>query len=145
MDLQHASHRSNCVIFRPAGVLLQIITAPFSTGFDHLKIANEIYFKLDRCHRSIFGSSDLPIYGVGHSMGSLMHILMATQFPVQRAGNVLMSFNNKDVLESIPFFAPFISPGAKALAPILAQASLQELIAWERLGLSLVSSWHFAT
>lgn len=106
---------------------LQIITAPFATGFNHLKIANEIYFKLDRCHKSIFGNSDLPIYGVGHSMGSLMHILMATQFPVQRAGNVLMSFNNKDVLESIPFFAPFISPGAKALAPILAQVS-EEII-----------------
>lgn len=103
----------------------QIIAAPFATGFDHMRIANEVHFKLDRCHQSIFGDSDLPIYGVGHSMGSLLHLLMATQLPVQRAGNVLMSFNNKDVLESIPFFAPFISPGAKALGPILAQVRFE--------------------
>ena len=129
-DLRQACSSVFCqpiTLFLQSALLsLQIITAPFATGFNHLKIANEIYFKLDRCHRSIFGSSDLPIYGMGHSMGSLMHILMATQFPVQRAGNVLMSFNNKDVLESIPFFAPFISPGARALAPILTQASFQE-------------------
>jgi len=65
---------------------LQVIAAPFATGFNHLKIANEIYYKLDRCQTRIFGRSDLPVYGVGHSMGSLMHVLIATQYPAQKAG-----------------------------------------------------------
>lgn len=35
--------------------------------------------------------------GVGHSMGSLMHLLMGTAEPGATRANVLMSFNNKYV------------------------------------------------
>ena len=66
--------------------VLQVIAVPFATGFNHLKIANEIYYKLERCQTAVFGPTNLPVYGVGHSMGSLMHVLIATQYPAQRAG-----------------------------------------------------------
>ena len=100
---------------------VQIVAAPFATGFDHDRIADEVQFKLSCATRAATGGASLPTFGVGHSMGSLLHILISCRYPVQRAGNVLMSFNNRDVLDAIPFFAPFIAPGARALAPILAQ------------------------
>ena len=99
---------------------LQVIAAPFPTGFNHSSIADLLHYKLERC-KKVLGRSDLPVYGMGHSLGSLLHLLIATQYPVQRAGSILMSFNNKDVLESIPFFAPFLGPGARALGPVLSQ------------------------
>ena len=98
----------------------QVIAAPFPTGFNHSSIADLLHYKLERCKKAL-GRSDLPVYGMGHSLGSLLHLLIATQYPVQRAGSILMSFNNKDVLESIPFFAPFLGPGARALGPVLSQ------------------------
>lgn len=32
-----------------------------------------------------------------------------------------MSFNNKPATDAIPFFSPFIAPGARALGPFFAQ------------------------
>lgn len=65
---------------------------------------------------------DLPVYGVGHSMGCLQHLLISARYAsTSRAGNILMSFNNKPATDAIPFFSPFIAPGARALGPFLAQ------------------------
>jgi hypothetical protein len=44
----------------------------------------------------------LPIYGLGHSMGCKLHLLIGSLFPVTRAGNILISFNNYAARESIP-------------------------------------------
>ena len=116
----------NIVIWLFAGcppefcLALQVIAAPFPTGFNHSSIADLLHYKLERCKKAL-GRSNLPVYGMGHSLGSLLHLLIAVQYPVQRAGCILMSFNNKDVLESIPFFAPFLGPGARALGPVLSQ------------------------
>ena len=76
---------------------------------------------------------DLPVYGVGHSMGCLQHLLISARYAsTSRAGNVLMSFNNKPATDAIPFFTPFIAPGARALGPFLAQVHQQ----------SINSCWH---
>ena len=69
---------------------------------------------------------DLPVYGVGHSMGCLQHLLISARYAsTSRAGNILMSFNNKPATDAIPFFSPFIAPGARALGPFLAQVCQQ--------------------
>ena len=101
-------------------LFLQVITAPYPTGFNHLKIADEVHFKLQRATQKL-AVSDLPTYGLGHSLGSLIQMLIGATYPAPRNGNILMSFNNKNVLDSVPFFAPFIAPGARVLAPILSQ------------------------
>jgi hypothetical protein len=44
----------------------------------------------------------LPIYGLGHSMGCKLHLLIGSLFTVQRAGNILISFNNFAANEAIP-------------------------------------------
>ena len=112
----------------PANVVsVQIIATPFSTNFNHLRIADEIHYKWDRCiHNPVIAAEikDLPVYGVGHSMGSLQHLLISARYAsTSRAGNILMSFNNKPATDAIPFFSPFIAPGARALGPFLAQVS----------------------
>ena len=37
----------------------------------------------------------LPVHGVGHSNGALLHLLIGSQFPVTNRSNILMSFNNQ--------------------------------------------------
>lgn len=108
-----------------------MIATPFSTNFNHLRIADEIHYKWDRCiHNPVIAAEirDLPVYGLGHSMGSLQHLLISARYAsTSRAGNILMSFNNKPATDAIPFFSPFIAPGARALGPLLAQVCLHPL------------------
>lgn len=55
---------------------------------------------------------DVPVHGVGHSNGALMHALIACYNPEPVTSNVLMSFNNKEIADAIPV------PGAlRALLP----------------------------
>lgn len=78
----------------------QVIATPFNTGFDHLRTADEAQYKFDSTMRSLGSyAEDLPVYGVGHSLGTLIHLLISSRYAVQRAGNVFMSFNNKPATE----------------------------------------------
>ncbi|KAI8475731.1 MAG: hypothetical protein J3K34DRAFT_403441 [Monoraphidium minutum] len=102
------------------GVL--IVATPFSTGFDHLRSADEIQYKYDRCIAALkVDPSTLPVYGVGHSLGSVMHALICSRYAPMRAGNALMAFNNRPATDTIPFLSPLIAPSARALSPLLAQ------------------------
>ncbi|MEB3337066.1 MAG: DUF1350 family protein, partial [Leptolyngbyaceae bacterium] len=49
----------------------------------------------------------LPIYGLGHSMGCKLHLLIGSLAKVERAGNILISFNNFPARKSIPFLEQF--------------------------------------
>lgn len=89
-----------------------IITTPFVNGFDHLAIARQVLNRFENILERLQNSNQLgyrylPIYGVGHSMGCKIHLLIGSLFNVQRAGNVLMSYNNFPVKKSIPFFEQF--------------------------------------
>lgn len=39
--------------------------------------------------------TDAPVFGLGHSNGSLLHLLIGSFFPGATESNVVMSFNNK--------------------------------------------------
>ena len=53
----------------------------------------------------------VPVVGVGHSCGSLLHMLITSLFPdTPRAANALISYNNRGVSEAIPGFEEFIIP-----------------------------------
>lgn len=53
---------------------------------------------------------DVPVHGVGHSNGSLMHLFINSMRPDSTASNVLMSYNNKEVADAIPI------PGVQRLS-----------------------------
>ncbi|CAK9162715.1 unnamed protein product [Ilex paraguariensis] len=73
-----------------------VIATPYASGFDHFFIADEVQFKFDRCLRVLQETvQDLPTFGIGHSLGSVIHLLIGSRYAVQRNGNILMAFNNK--------------------------------------------------
>ncbi|XP_058102602.1 uncharacterized protein LOC131246460 isoform X2 [Magnolia sinica] len=73
-----------------------VIATPFASGFDYFYIADEVQCKFDRCLRSLRDLVDgLPTFGVGHSLGSVIHLLIGSRYAVPRSGNVFMAFNNK--------------------------------------------------
>ncbi|GBF82086.1 DUF1350 family protein [Aphanothece sacrum] len=85
-----------------------VVATPFVNTFDHLAIARSVLNRfeniIDRLQtNNIVGQGYLPIYGIGHSMGCKLHLLIGSLFSVQRSGNILISFNNYPVKRAIPF------------------------------------------
>ncbi|PSR18633.1 hypothetical protein C8255_06345 [filamentous cyanobacterium CCP3] len=85
-----------------------IVATPFINTFDHTVIAQEVLVTFDQALRYLdkrvlanYGS--LPIYGLGHSMGCKVHLLINCLWKVERVGNIYMSFNNYPARRSIPF------------------------------------------
>uniref|UniRef100_A0A803LVS7 Uncharacterized protein n=1 Tax=Chenopodium quinoa TaxID=63459 RepID=A0A803LVS7_CHEQI len=104
-----------------------VIATPYASGFDHFSIADEVQFKFDRCRRSLQETVDeLPTFGIGHSLGSVLHLLIGSRYAVQRNGNVLMAFNNKDPSQAIPLFSPVFLPMTQSMGPLLSQIASSE-------------------
>jgi hypothetical protein len=85
-----------------------IIATPFVNTLDHGAIARDVLNRfettLERLQATnVLRKRYLPIYGVGHSMGCKLHLLIGSLFKVERAGNILISFNNYPATRAIPF------------------------------------------
>ncbi|KAL6779007.1 CPLD20 [Auxenochlorella protothecoides x Auxenochlorella symbiontica] len=105
-----------------------VIATPFHTGFDHTRVADEVHFMYQRALKALGPRAQrLPTYGVGHSLGSLLQLLLASRYVVQPAGNILMSFNNKPVTDAIPLFSSYIAPGSQFIGPLLSQLAASPL------------------
>ena len=83
-----------------------IVATPFINTFDHEAIAKEVLVTFEQAlyyleNRVTLGR--LPVYGLGQSMGCKIHLLLNSLYGVERAGNVLMAFNNYSARRSIPF------------------------------------------
>ncbi|KAM3324776.1 hypothetical protein P3S67_005928 [Capsicum chacoense] len=99
-----------------------VIATPYASGFDHFYIADEVQFKFDRCLRFLQERvEDLPIFGIGHSLGSVIHLLIGARYAVKRSGNVLMAFNNKDASLAVPLFSSVLVPMMQNFGPVLSQ------------------------
>jgi hypothetical protein len=91
-----------------------VIATSFVNTLDHIAIAQQVLRNFERAllrleEKSVLGKAYLPIYGVGHSMGCKLHLLIGSLFPVNRAGNILISFNNYAASEAIPLVEQFNS------------------------------------
>jgi hypothetical protein len=85
-----------------------VIATPFVNTLDHTAIARDVLNRfettLDRLQATaVLRKRYLPIYGVGHSMGCKLHLLIGSLFSIERAGNILISFNNYPARRAIPF------------------------------------------
>ena len=85
-----------------------VIATPFVNTLDHTAIARDVLNRfettLNRLQATaVLRKRYLPIYGVGHSMGCKLHLLIGSLFSVERAGNILISFNNYPARRAIPF------------------------------------------
>ena len=84
-----------------------IVATPFVNTLDHTAIAAQTLRSFERAfeqlqNRGLLRKRYLPIYGLGHSMGCKLHLLTGSLFPVERAGNILISFNNFAARDAIP-------------------------------------------
>ncbi|MEO0988612.1 MAG: DUF1350 family protein [Cyanobacteria bacterium J06639_14] len=83
-----------------------IVATPFVNTFDHEAIAKEVLVTFEQALHYLetrITLRRLPIYGLGHSMGCKIHLLINSLYDdVERAGNVLMAFNNYSARRSIP-------------------------------------------
>lgn len=84
-----------------------VIATPFLNTLDHTTLAAQALRQfntgldyLEQRHRL---KRFLPIYGLGHSMGCKLHLLMTSLYGAERAGNIFLAFNNYSASQSIPF------------------------------------------
>jgi hypothetical protein len=89
-----------------------VVATPFVNTLDHAAIANSVLKSFERTLEhlqatAILRKRYLPIYGLGHSMGCKLHLLIGSLFPVERAGNILISFNNYAARDAIPLVQQF--------------------------------------
>jgi len=89
-----------------------IVATPFTLSFDYISTCDDIIGRFERIAPTLarqFGP--VPVVGVGHSCGALLQLLITTLFPdTPRAANALLSYNNKEVKDAIPFFEEFFAP-----------------------------------
>ena len=103
-----------------------VIATPFETNFEHLRIADDVHLKYTQCVKVLGPRVEgLQTIGVGHSLGALEQLLLCSRYKdvnANRAGNVMISFNNKPVTDAIPFYFEVISPASSQfLSPLLQQ------------------------
>ena len=84
-----------------------VIATPFVNSLDHIAIARSVLNRFESILERLqatnaLGQRYLPIYGIGHSLGCKLHLLIGSLFSVERAGNILISFNNYPVRRAIP-------------------------------------------
>ncbi|MDX2098529.1 MAG: DUF1350 family protein [Leptolyngbyaceae cyanobacterium bins.59] len=103
-----------------------VVATPFVNTLDHRAIAQQVLESFDRTltemqSRNLLRKRYLPIYGLGHSMGCKLHLLIGSLFPVDRAGNILVSFNNYAARDAIPLVEQFSA--ARDAIPLMNQFS----------------------
>ncbi len=89
-----------------------VIATPFVNTFDHGAIAESVLQSFDSTLAHLRASFAikrryLPIYGLGHSMGCKLHLLIGSLYRVERAGNILISFNNFSARDAVPLVEQF--------------------------------------
>lgn len=89
-----------------------VVATPFVNTLDHAAIAETVLNSFDNTiaelhDRALLRRRYLPTYGVGHSMGCKLHLLIGSLFDVERAGNILISFNNYAARDAIPLVQQF--------------------------------------
>ena len=89
-----------------------VVATPFLNTLDHAAIAQSVLQSFDsviaQLHTtSVLRKRYLPVYGLGHSMGCKLHLLIGSLSPVERAGNILISFNNYAARDAIPLVQQF--------------------------------------
>lgn len=99
-----------------------VVATPFSTGFDQMRIADQVHYAFGQAVAALGDDvARLPVFGVGHSLGSLLHSIVCSRYTPDRAGNALMSFNNRPATDTIPLLSGVLAPSARALGPLLQQ------------------------
>jgi hypothetical protein len=119
----HVTYRSLLEWLASQGYV--VVATPFEMIFDHQKIADQVMrnfnLAVDHLLNEVLGRGYLPIYGMGHSMGCKLHLLITSQHQQERAGNILIAFNNYPAKRSIPGLEQISSFASQMSAQLTAQ------------------------
>ena len=93
-----------------------IVATPFINTFDHKAIAQEVLITFNQAmhylYKRVFPASDfLPVYGLGHSMGCKVHLLINSLWEVERAGNIFFVFQQLSGQAVNTLFRGGVRPG----------------------------------
>jgi hypothetical protein len=111
-----------------------IVATPFLNTLDHLSIAREVLNRFETILHRLETTRQLkkyalPIYGIGHSMGCKLHLLIGSLYEIKRAGNVLISYNNYPASRAIPLIEQFNITPAFNVEFVPSPLETKELIA----------------
>jgi len=92
-----------------------IITTPYNLIFNYVDTCASIVQDSSKARARV--PEHLPVFGLGHSCGALLHTLLPSFFPDEcpRVANALVSWNNKPATEAIPQFEEVVIPFVNAL------------------------------
>lgn len=109
-----------------------VVASPFVNTFDHAAIAQTVYRNFNRTLEWLLENRlrqrYLPIYGVGHSMGCKLHLLIGSLFPVERAGNIFMAYNNYAARDAVPMMEQVTSAVAQVSALLATRPELADFV-----------------
>jgi len=107
-----------------------VVATPFAVDFDYRKPAASIHEKIGAARGELVerGYGSLPVVGLGHSLGALMHVLLSCEYSsadqgVTASGTALVSYNNKSAEGAIPAFKEVFVPALSPLEPLLEEGS----------------------
>lgn len=94
-----------------------VICTPYNLSFSYVDVCAGLVARSEGAlRRAQEDYGDLPLIGVGHSCGALLHTLLPCFFPSYKpVASVLISYNNKPASESIPSFEELVVPVSNAL------------------------------
>ncbi len=112
-----------------------VLATPYVMQFDYLRLCEEILCTAEPAVAELRREyGDLPLVGVGHSGGALLHVLLSSVFQgtggfadAPRAANVLISYNNRRAADSIPLFKEVVTPAASSLLSLEGDPAIEQL------------------
>ena len=113
-----------------------VLATPYKLQFDYLQLCDEVLTATEPTYRQLCDEyGELPLIGVGHSCGALLHLLSSSVFrttggfaDVPRRANVFVSFNNKRASDAIPLFGTLVAPAAASLLQLEQRALFAPLL-----------------
>ncbi|MEL7521045.1 MAG: DUF1350 family protein [Cyanobacteria bacterium J06649_5] len=110
-----------------------VIATPFVNTFDHGAIASETLITFQQGFTYLCKKSPelqtLPIYGLGHSMGCKVHLLIGSLLSAERQaprnGNIFISFNNFPARKSIPFLEQAIQQATQFVPDLKLESQIE--------------------
>lgn len=94
-----------------------VVATPYRLNLDYISVCGAVVNKFDTIARELAAEfGPLPVIGIGHSCGALLHTYITSLFPdTPRAVNILISYNNKPAADAIPAFNELVVPISKRL------------------------------
>jgi len=89
-----------------------VVATPYNLSFDYAQTCDMVLERFEKVAIPLakeYGA--LPVVGIGHSCGALLHVLITCLFPdTPRLANALISFNNQKAQKAIPAFEELVVP-----------------------------------